>query len=165
MLDPILAAAKARPDTEVDNLTALVLGGQGVRALAMWQCGANFTHIVATERAPGHVLFTGGVYARLRHPAYVGWFYWSVGTQLLLCNPLCAALYAWAARRFFAERVPAEELALLDFFGDAYVAYAERSVVGIPGVPSPAAEVARARRAGGGSGGSGGSGGGGGGVR
>src|SRR4051812_31669288 len=48
-----------------------------------------------------------------RHPSYVGWFYWSVGTQLLLCNPLCTVLYGLAAWAFFKDRIPYEEALLL----------------------------------------------------
>ena len=29
-----------------------------------------------------HLLITTGIYAHMRHPSYVGWFYWSVGTQV-----------------------------------------------------------------------------------
>lgn len=125
----------------------LVALGQAVRAVAMWQCGPNFTHLVASQRAPGHELVRRGVYSVLRHPAYFGWFWWSVGTQLLLMNPVCAVLYAWASWRFFADRVPHEELTLLDFFGEEYADYAASTVIGIPGVESPAASAGAARRA------------------
>jgi protein-S-isoprenylcysteine O-methyltransferase Ste14 len=29
-----------------------------------------------------HQLITSGVFSLMRHPSYVGWFYWSVGTQV-----------------------------------------------------------------------------------
>jgi protein-S-isoprenylcysteine O-methyltransferase len=124
---------------------ALVLGGQALRTAAMWTAGGHFTHLVAESRREGHRLVTAGVYARLRHPAYTGWFWWSVGTQLLLCNPLCAAAYAAASWLFFAERIPREEAHLRGFFGHAYDEYAARTYVLIPLL-----------RAGGGGGGGGG---------
>ncbi len=40
----------------------------------------------------------------LRHPSYFGWFYWSVGTQILLGNPVCSVLYTYAAWSFFHKR-------------------------------------------------------------
>ncbi len=127
----------------------LVLGGQALRSAAMATARSNFTHLIASTRAPGHVLVRHGVYGRLRHPAYAGWFWWSIGMQLLLANPLCALLYAAAAWRFFAERIPAEEATLVAFFGEEYVEYAAATALGIPGVHSPAAamrpEEARAR--------------------
>ena len=83
--------------------------------------------------APPHRLVTHGVYAWLRHPAYFGWFWWSVGTQLLLCNPVCVFAYAYASYRFFRNRIPYEEQHLLRMFpNDEYAAYRRRTVIGIP---------------------------------
>jgi protein-S-isoprenylcysteine O-methyltransferase len=73
----------------------------------------------------------------LRHPAYFGWFYWSVGTQLLLCNPVCSAGYLLAAWSFFRDRIPAEEHYLAQFYGEKYVRYAQSTIIGIPGIASP----------------------------
>lgn len=30
----------------------------------------------------------------MRHPGYMGWFIWSVATQLLLVNPVCTLVFA-----------------------------------------------------------------------
>lgn len=60
----------------------MVLCGEGLRKAAMLTAGSNFNHIVQNEKAQSHVLVTGGVYAFFRHPSYVGWFYWSIGTQV-----------------------------------------------------------------------------------
>jgi protein-S-isoprenylcysteine O-methyltransferase len=134
-----LAPALKRGGASLVMGAALCMGGQALRTVAMLTAARSFTHLVQVERRAGHELVTSGVYARLRHPAYVGWFAWSVGTQVLLANPLCALAYAAAAWRFFAERIPVEEDALIDFFGGAYVTYA-RSAWGFPGVRSPADE-------------------------
>lgn len=126
-------------------LFSLVLGatlcaaGQALRAVAMLTASSNFTHLVQVRRRAGHELVTRGVYAVFRHPAYVGWFVWSVGTQVLLGNTLCTVAYAYASWRFFADRIPEEEDALIDFFGKDYVVYAKMTW-GFPGVNSPASE-------------------------
>ena len=60
------------------------------------QAGSNFDHIVQSNKDSGHQLVTTGVYTYLRHPSYCGWFWWSIGTQVLLCNPLCIVAYAVA---------------------------------------------------------------------
>ena len=39
-----------------------------------------------------------------------------MGTQVLLCNPLCAVAYTLAAWRFFADRIPYEEHLLASFY-------------------------------------------------
>jgi protein-S-isoprenylcysteine O-methyltransferase len=42
----------------------------------------------------------------MRHPSYFGWFYYTVGTQIILTNPICAVLFGFAAFKFFAGRIP-----------------------------------------------------------
>ena len=86
----------------------LVLIGQITRTLAMVHAGTNFNHLVQRQRRPGHVLVTHGIYAWLRHPSYFGYFWWGLGTQLLLANPLCFITYAVVLWRFFNERIRRE---------------------------------------------------------
>ncbi|XP_060707842.1 60S ribosomal protein L22 isoform X3 [Hemiscyllium ocellatum] len=59
----------------------MVLIGESLRKAAMLTAGSNFNHIVQNEKAESHRLVTSGVYSWSRHPSYVGWFYWSIGTQ------------------------------------------------------------------------------------
>ena len=119
---------------------AAVVGGQTLRSIAMGTAASNFTHIVQTHKRKNHQLVTHGVYAHFRHPAYVGWFCWSVGTQILLANPLCTLAYGIASWRFFAARIPHEEDALIDFFGRDYALLA-RKTFGFPFIPSPALDI------------------------
>jgi protein-S-isoprenylcysteine O-methyltransferase len=113
-----------------------VVLGQSVRTTAMLQCGENFSHNIAMQRQPQHRLVTHGIYAYLRHPSYAGWFYWSLGTQLVLCNPLCVLLYALVSWKFFRDRIAFEESTLLHFFKDKYREYVQHSYVGIPFISS-----------------------------
>ncbi|ETO36156.1 isoprenylcysteine carboxyl methyltransferase, partial [Reticulomyxa filosa] len=84
----------------------LVCVGQITRSMAMYTAGNNFTHLIATEKQSTHCLITHGIYKYFRHPSYVGWFYWSIGTQLLLCNPICFIAFALASWNFFKARIP-----------------------------------------------------------
>ena len=113
-----------------------LLVGQFVRSAAMWQCGQNFAHEIMTTRTEGHQLVTNGIYSKLRHPAYFGWFYWSIGTQILLCNPVCAIAYSYVSWKFFAKRIPYEEELLLRFYKDQYTNYMRSSMIGIPFISS-----------------------------
>lgn len=70
------------------------------------------------------VLFYPLLAAWARHPGYLGWFLWSVGTQILLLNPLSTPLFAVLSWRFFSSRIPYEERQLEQFFGEDYVRYA-----------------------------------------
>ena len=97
--------------------------------------GQNFTHLIQTERRPQHRLVTHGVYAWVRHPGYAGWLAWAVGTQLLLCNPLCAAGFAATAWRFFSGRIAYEDRLLASFFGPTFEQYRAAVPSGVPFVP------------------------------
>ncbi len=41
-----------------------------------------------------------------RHPGYLGFLIWSVGSQVLLCNPVCTVGYTIVMWRFFRDRIP-----------------------------------------------------------
>ncbi|KAF7594515.1 hypothetical protein BBP40_008962 [Aspergillus hancockii] len=111
---------------------ALMVVGQIVRTLAMAQAGSNFNHTVQVERKEDHILVTHGVYAVLRHPSYFGFFWWGLGTQMVLGNVVCFVGYAIVLWKFFYSRIYREERFLIAFFGDDYVEYKKRSWVGIP---------------------------------
>jgi len=55
---------------------------------------------VRFERHDRHVLVRHGVYAWVRHPGYLGFLLWAAGTQLLLANPACLALFVAAVSRW-----------------------------------------------------------------
>ena len=110
----------------------LVVLGQAVRTTGMVQCGESFNHIVQSTRKQSHFLVTHGVYAIERHPSYLGFFWWSLGTQLVLGNIVCFVGYAVVVWRFFAMRIPHEEKFLLGFFGDEFIEYRRRVRTWIP---------------------------------
>ena len=60
----------------------MVVFGECLRKAALFTAGSNFNHVVQNEKSETHTLVTSGVYAWFRHPSYVGWFYWSIGTQV-----------------------------------------------------------------------------------
>lgn len=114
---------------------AMVCAGEFIRKTGMLTAGGAFTHQVQARRRPGHALVSHGIYRLARHPGYLGWYLWSVGTQVLLCNPLCAVAFAVVAARFFRDRLAYEERRLLEFFPGAYAAYAARTRTWIPFAP------------------------------
>ena len=66
----------------------MILLGEGIRKLAIVQCGVGFTHKIRFQKKEGHVLVTDGIYRYIRHPGYLGFIVWSAGTQVLLGNVL-----------------------------------------------------------------------------
>ncbi|KAL2753389.1 hypothetical protein ACRALDRAFT_2066677, partial [Sodiomyces alcalophilus JCM 7366] len=111
---------------------ALVVGGQAVRSAAMVTAGRSFNHTVQHRRAASHALVTRGIYAWFRHPSYFGFFWWALGTQLVLGNVVCFVGYAAALWRFFSGRIAHEEEFLVRFFGRDYEEYRKRVGTLIP---------------------------------
>lgn len=110
----------------------LLIGGQTVRTLAMCTASKSFSHTVKTEKLNDHVLVTNGIYAFSRHPSYFGFYYWALGTQLLLLNPISFIGFAIVLFRFFRARIKFEEEYLVSFFGKDYVKYRARVSTRIP---------------------------------
>lgn len=112
----------------------LMFIGQGFRIMAEFTAQSNFHHLVQYEKREEHKLITHGVYKLVRHPGYFGWFLWSVGSQIMLCNPVSIVLFIIAAQKFFGPRVEDEEELLIEFFGVKYIEYMKRTPILIPGV-------------------------------
>lgn len=110
----------------------MIVLGQSIRSLAMAQAGTNFNHTVQTQKNHGHQLVSNGVYRWLRHPSYFGFFWWGLGTQLVLGNVVCFLAYTLILWSFFQKRIKSEEAYLLKFFGNEYELYRSRTSVGIP---------------------------------
>jgi protein-S-isoprenylcysteine O-methyltransferase len=110
----------------------LVAIGQVVRTAAMAEAGKNFNHIVQSRKRDGHILVKNGIYRILRHPSYFGFFWWGIGTQILLGNHVCFLAYTLILWKFFAARIDKEERFLVKFFGQDYVGYRDCTPVLIP---------------------------------
>ena len=68
-------------------------------------------------------LVTFGVYRKIRHPMYTAHVLWGVGQALLLPNMLAGPLALISVSALLAIRIPREEQAMLDTFGDEYRRY------------------------------------------
>lgn len=111
----------------------MCLLGEVLRKWAMLTASRNFTHLVRDTKEDGQYLVTSGPYSTFRHPGYAGWFWWSVGTQLVQVNPFCAIAYCLAVYKFFKSRIYYEEICLISFFGLDYIEYQKK--VPSTGVP------------------------------
>ncbi len=87
---------------------AMLIVGQATRTMAMVQAGSNFNHLVQMKRKQGHELVTDGIYAWLRHPSYFGFWWWGLGTQVVLGNWVCLVGYVVVLWRFFSGRIESE---------------------------------------------------------
>ncbi|KAI8942006.1 hypothetical protein NX059_000114 [Plenodomus lindquistii] len=110
----------------------MIAVGQYVRSTAMAQAGTNFNHVVQSRKNDGHELVTHGVYAYFRHPSYFGFFWWGIGTQVMLGNVFCFFAYVGILWYFFMRRITHEEKHLVQFFGEQYREYKEHTRTWIP---------------------------------
>lgn len=110
----------------------MVAVGQFVRSAAMLHAGASFNHHVQHQKADSHLLVTTGIYGLLRHPSYFGFFYWGLGTQLILGNVICFVAYAAVLWMFFNDRIRTEEARLIEFFHTDYLDYRKKVGTKIP---------------------------------
>ncbi|QEU58834.1 Ste14 [Kluyveromyces lactis] len=110
----------------------LLLLGQYVRSSAMITAGQSFSHVVKVTKNSDHTLVTSGIYSKSRHPSYFGFFWWSVGSQLMLLNPVSLVIFIVVLWKFFNSRIAFEERYLVQFFGNQYITYRETVGVGIP---------------------------------
>ncbi|KAG0686613.1 hypothetical protein C6P40_003688 [Pichia californica] len=110
----------------------LIILGQSVRTLGMITAGGNFSHLIKNVKEDDHILIKHGIYSIFRHPSYFGFFWWAIGTQLLLLNPLASILFAFMLYSFFSSRIHFEERYLIKFFGDDYINYRHNTYIGIP---------------------------------
>lgn len=91
--------------------------------------------VVVTNYPRGHLLHPSPpttLNSLLRHPSYFGFYYWALGSQLMMMNPVCFVGFAAALHHFFSERIQYEEQLLVRFFGQDYKAYQARTQTGIP---------------------------------
>ncbi|XP_059665779.1 protein-S-isoprenylcysteine O-methyltransferase A-like [Cornus florida] len=110
----------------------MVVIGEIIRKIAIITAGRSFTHRIKIYHEEHHKLVTHGVYKFVRHPGYCGFFIWSVGTQIMLCNPLSTIAFAIVVWSFFSKRIPYEEYFLRQFFGPQYDEYARLVPSGVP---------------------------------
>jgi protein-S-isoprenylcysteine O-methyltransferase Ste14 len=98
---------------------AVILYGMALRDLgASWRLGLD-------RRAPGP-LVTGGLYRWTRHPIYVAFDLWFVGTFLLI-GRLSFLVLALAWVSLLHSIMCREERFLLGLYGDAYRNYCQRT--------------------------------------
>ena len=102
--------------------------GAGLFALAIWllwrshaDLGRNWTPTLGVRE--DHHLVTGGVFAHIRHPMYAAHFLWGLATPLLLHNWVAGFAFLLTASVQYYSRVHAEELMMIERFGEEYEHY------------------------------------------
>ena len=114
--------------------------GLAIRVIAVNTLAKQFSPLV--ELQEDHALVTHGLYAWVRHPAYVGSLLWALSVPLILGSAIglaaVAVLYVPALR----FRIHVEERLLEGHFGEAFADYQRRVPALFPRPPrrGPASE-------------------------
>ena len=106
--------------------------GQYFRIVALFTGKKNFTHKIRYNKVDEHELVTHGIYSLSRHPSYFGFFIWSVGIEVMCCNPICTIAFTIILFNFFKNRIISEESFLIQFFGEKYLEYKKHVGILIP---------------------------------
>jgi len=105
----------------------------------MITAGRYFTHAILSgdqlQKRKQFNLVTSGIYSFSRHPGYFGWFLWSIGTQILLSNPISFIAYGIISWFFFYKRIREEEKSLIANYGKEYIEYKSKVPTRIPFIP------------------------------
>jgi protein-S-isoprenylcysteine O-methyltransferase Ste14 len=111
---------------------AFGFSGAAVFLIAIWllhrshnDLGKLWSPTVEPERA--QPLVVEGVYKRVRHPMYTAHVLWGIAQALLLPNLVAGPLALILVIFLLALRVPREERAMIEEFGDEYRLYMERT--------------------------------------
>lgn len=111
---------------------ALVAAGLSLRIAAMARLGRRFSPLVALQK--GHTLETGGPYAFVRHPGYLGALLACLGAAIAFGSGLALPLPALMLLAQLA-RVRREERLLAVRFSDEWARYAGRTGSLLPRLP------------------------------
>ncbi|KAA6375444.1 MAG: putative protein-S-isoprenylcysteine O-methyltransferase [Streblomastix strix] len=108
--------------------------GDSIRKTGIITLGKSFTLQISVWHDKEHHLITNGIYGLVRHPGYMGWYIWTLGTQIMLCNPICFIGFGIILFFFFKDRIEFEDDTLVLFFKDEYKEYKKKVPSGIPGI-------------------------------
>lgn len=122
---------KLRTSFLVAGLSIIILG-QICRSLAMYTAGVSFHHYIQKEASDKRPLVHWGIYKYMRHPSYFGYFWWFVGGQIMLQNPVLCVVGIYKLHQFFKNRISYEEEFLVAFYGKQYEIYRENTPTRIP---------------------------------
>lgn len=120
IITQILSSSNPKPSQAWMPLIGLMLIiiGQSIRTLSMMTAAQSFNHQVSTHPHPqaDHVLIINGIYSYLRHPAYFGFFWWSIGLQIYLNNRASLLIFTIILWKFFNHRIQGQMDCFFLFF-------------------------------------------------
>eukprot|EP00457_Paulinella_chromatophora_P007414 gb/GEZN01007437.1/.p1 GENE.gb/GEZN01007437.1/~~gb/GEZN01007437.1/.p1 ORF type:complete len:413 (-),score=30.76 gb/GEZN01007437.1/:299-1414(-) len=131
--------------------TVIALLALYVRCLAHYTLGPNYTEWLHYARfAKGSQwprldfqFVTKSIYRYIRHPGYASYFWFCVGLELILLNPVSLLLHIYVLIEWFTRQCDHEEGHMMRNYGERYLQYHRRTFSGIPlmGMPPPPVDI------------------------
>ena len=110
----------------------LFISGLVLRWVAILSLKRSFT--VKISILENHQLKTDGVYRWMRHPSYTGLLLYYLGLGLVMNNVISILLLLLANGLTLYQRIPLEEQALAEHFGEQWSTFAAKTKRLIPGI-------------------------------
>lgn len=126
-----LQAFDEAPNLAIGLGAALILSGTWLRRTARRELGRHFSHALAVRT--DHRVIDYGLYARIRHPAYLGTLILIPGLSLFIGSWISVFALPIATLAVH-RRIVVEERMLLSALGSDYAAYRERTAALVPGL-------------------------------
>lgn len=95
--------------------------------------GRSWTPTLAIRKK--HQLVTDGIYKHIRHPMYAAHLLWGIAQALLMQNWIAGFAGLASFLPVYLMRVDREEQMMLEYFGDEYALYMDRTGRLFPKVP------------------------------
>ncbi|MFM1793567.1 MAG: hypothetical protein RLZZ252_1921 [Bacteroidota bacterium] len=110
----------------------LFISGLALRWVAILSLKRSFT--VKISILENHQLKTDGVYRWMRHPSYTGLLMYYLGLGLVMNNFVSIVLLLLVNGLTLYQRIPLEEQALAEHFGEQWKSFAAKTKRLIPGI-------------------------------
>jgi protein-S-isoprenylcysteine O-methyltransferase Ste14 len=104
---------------------SFAIAALGIFHLTHRALGRNWS--ISLDVRENHELVTDGIYCRVRHPMYSGFWLWAIAQALLLPNWVAGFSGVAGFGILFFGRVAWEERMMLETFGESYRAYMART--------------------------------------
>lgn len=104
---------------------AMIVIGIVIRLWAIRTLGKYFTATVMVQQKQS--LITSGPYKWVRHPSYLGAFLAIIGGAVFLNAPYSIIISSLCMTASYVIRIRAEEKALVQYFGDEYLHFSQKT--------------------------------------
>lgn len=71
----------------------------------------------------------------IRHPYFFGLYWWTIGIQITLLNPICLVIFVFMLHDTLSQRIQLEDETLQRLYHDAWISYRAATPTWLPFIP------------------------------